>query len=165
MMKTRIGVIGADGKITPAVSRISEKIGGDIAKTGSVLICGGRGGVMEAASRGANLAGGLVVGILPSCEKKEGNTYVDVAITTGMGISRNSVIVSSSDALIAINGRPGTLSEISLALCMGKPVIAVQGTGGVAEVIKEELKKMGIKEKVWSAKPEDAVRIALKLIK
>jgi len=164
-MKTRIGVIGADGEITPVVSRISEKIGGDIARSGSVLICGGRGGVMEAASRGASVAGGFVVGILPSYDKKEGNAYVDVAITTGMGHSRNSIVVSSSDTIIAINGRPGTLSEISLALCMGKPVIAVMGTGGVAEVIEEELKKMGIKEKVTRAKPEDAVKIALKLIK
>ena len=164
-MKTRIGVIGADGEITSAVYSISEKIGGDIARSGSVLICGGRGGVMEAASRGASVAGGLVIGILPSYDKKEGNAYVDVAITTGMGHSRNSLVVSSSDALIAINGRLGTLSEISLALCMGKPVIAVSGTGGVAGVIEEELKKMGIKEKVTRAKPEDAVKIAIKLIK
>lgn len=164
-MKTRIGVIGADGEITPAVSSISEKIGGDIARAGSVLICGGRGGVMEAASRGASLAGGLVVGILPSYDKTEGNNYIDVAITTGMGHSRNSIVVSSSDALIAINGRLGTLSEISLALCMGKPVIAVAGTGGVADVIKEELKKMGIKEKIISAKPGDAVKVALGSIK
>ncbi|MFZ2456534.1 MAG: TIGR00725 family protein [Candidatus Altiarchaeia archaeon] len=164
-MKTRIGVIGADGVITPAVSRISEKIGRDIAKTGSVLICGGRGGVMEAASRGASLAGGIVVGILPSYDKTEGNAYIDIAITTGMGHSRNSIVVSSSDALIAINGRPGTLSELSLALCMGKPVIAVSGTGGVADVIEEELKKMGIKEKILNAKPADAVKKALGSIK
>jgi len=165
MMKTRIGVIGADGAITPAVSRISEKIGADIAKAGAVLICGGRGGVMEAVSRGASLAGGLVVGILPSYDWKEGNAYIDIAITTGMGHSRNSIVVSSSDALIAINGRPGTLSEISLALCMEKPVISVLGTGGVAEVIEEELKKMGIKEKVLSAKPAEAVKKALRSIK
>jgi uncharacterized protein (TIGR00725 family) len=164
-MKTRIGVIGADGGITPAVSRISEKIGRDIALSGSVLVCGGRGGVMEAVSRGASLAGGLVVGILPSYDKKEGNKYVDIAITTGMGHSRNSIVVSSSDAVIAINGRPGTLSEISLALCMGKPVIAVSGTGGVADVIAEELKRMGIKERVTGAKPGDAVKIALGSIK
>jgi hypothetical protein len=164
-MKTRIGVIGADGVITPAVSRISEKIGRDIAKTGSVLICGGRGGVMEAASRGASLAGGIVVGILPSYDKTEGNAYIDIAITTGMGHSRNSIVVSSSDALIAINGRPGTLSELSLALCMGKPVIAVSGTGGVADVIEKELKKMGIKEKILNAKPADAVKKALGSIK
>jgi uncharacterized protein (TIGR00725 family) len=160
-MKTRIGVIGADAEISAGVSRISEKIGGDIARSGSVLICGGRGGVMEAASRGASLAGGLVVGILPSYDKTEGNAFVDVAITTGMGHSRNSIVVSSSDAIIAINGRPGTLSEIALALCMGKPVIAVLGTGGVADVIGEELKKMGIKEKVVCAKPADAVMVAL----
>jgi uncharacterized protein (TIGR00725 family) len=164
-MKTRIGVIGADGEIPAGVSRTSEKIGRDIARSGSVLICGGRGGVMEAVSRGASLEGGLVVGILPSYDKKDGNAFVDVAITTGMGHSRNSIVVSSSDAIIAINGRPGTLSEIALALCMGKPVITVCGTGGVADVIEEELKKMGIKETVVCAKPADAVKAALGSIK
>lgn len=163
-MKTRIGVIGADEKITPQVSSISERIGADIAKNGSVLICGGRGGVMEAASRGAKNAGGLVIGILPSYDKKEGNAYLDVAITTGLNHSRNALVVASSDAVIAINGRPGTLSEISLALCMQKPVVAVTGSGGVAEVIQEELKKMGIKEKIHAASPEDSVKTALKLI-
>ncbi len=164
-MKTRIGVIGADGKITPQVSNISERIGADIAKSDSVLICGGRGGVMEAACRGAKNAGGLVIGILPSYDKKEGNPYMDAAITTGLNHSRNSLVVSSSDAIIAINGRPGTLSEAAIALCMGKPLVAVAGSGGVAGILEEELKKMGIKEKIRTVSPEHAVKTALKLIK
>lgn len=164
-MKTRIGVIGSDGPITGHVYGICEKIGSDIALSGSVLICGGRGGVMEAVSRGAKSSGGLVIGILPSYDRKEANQFVDVAITTGMSHARNALVVSSSDAVIAINGRPGTLSEISLALCMGKLVVAVSGSGGVADVISEELLRMGIIEKVHCAKPEDAVKTALRLIK
>lgn len=163
-MKTRIGVIGADGPIGSAVAEISERIGSDIAKSGSVLICGGRGGVMEAVSRGAKRAGGIVVGILPSYDKKEANPYVDIALTTGMSHSRNALVASSSDVLIAINGRPGTLSEISLALCMGRPVVAVEGSGGVADAIGAQLKNMGIKEKVHSSAPRDAVAKALSLV-
>jgi len=106
----------------------------------------------------AKKAGGVVVGILPSYDKKEANQYVDIPITTGMSHARNTIVVSSSDVLIAINGRPGTLSEISLAFCMGKPVVAVRGSGGVAGVINEQLTVMGIKEKVLYAEPKDAVK-------
>jgi len=137
---------------------VATTVGADIAQSGSVLVCGGRGGVMEAVSRGAKKAGGIVVGILPSYDKKEANQYVDIPITTGMSHARNTIVVSSSDVLIAINGRPGTLSEISLAFCMGKPVVAVRGSGGVAGVINEQLTVMGIKEKVLYAEPKDAVK-------
>lgn len=163
-MKTRIGVIGADGPITKSVSEISEHIGAGIAEVGAVLVCGGRGGVMEAACRGARKAGGIVVGILPGYDQKEANAYVDIAITTGLSHSRNAIVVASSDVLIAISGGPGTLSEISLALCMGKPVVAVSGTGGVADVIEKELETMEIKGKVLSAGPQEAVKKALGLI-
>lgn len=164
-MKTCVAVIGADERITQEVSETAEDIGRRIAEKGCVLVCGGRGGVMEAACRGAKSAGGIVVGIIPSLDKREANPYVDIAITTGMGHTRNALVVSAADVVIAVNGRIGTLSEIGLALCNRKPVVAVRGTGGVAENIGKELKVMGIDHDVVLADPEEAVEVALSLIK
>jgi len=164
-MKIRVGVIGSDDKISREVVAVAEAIGAEIARRNCVLVCGGRGGVMEAASRGAKKENGLVIGILPSFDKKEANPYVDIAVTTGMSHSRNALVAGSSDVLIAINGRAGTLSEIGLALCIGRPVVAVRGTGGVSEAIEEGLKKMLIDKKVHTADAEKAVALALSLIK
>ncbi|MBN2015201.1 MAG: TIGR00725 family protein [Candidatus Altiarchaeota archaeon] len=163
-MKTRIGVIGCDGDIPQNIQKISERIGGDIGRSGSLLICGGRGGVMEAACSGAKKAGGITVGILPSSDKKDANPYVDVPITTGMGLARNALVVSCSDVIIAINGRSGTLSEIGLALSYRKPVIVVKGSGGLADSIEEKLNEMGIKEKLHTAEADRAVQLALRLV-
>ena len=163
-MKQRIGVIGSDGKITAHAEKISEIIGADIANSGSVLICGGRGGVMEAVAKAAKKADGTVVGILPTLDKKEANPFVDIAITNGFSHARNAFVAASSDAVIVINGRIGTLSEIGLALCYGRPVIAVKGSGGVADSVQEKLKEMGIADKVHEAGPEEAVQMALSLI-
>jgi len=121
---TYIGVIGA-GECTEAEARAAEEVGREIARRKGVLICGGRRGVMEAAARGAQLAGGLVVGILPGTSRREGNPYLTVALATGLGDARNAVITCASDALIAISGGYGTLSEIGLALKMGKPVVGL----------------------------------------
>jgi uncharacterized protein (TIGR00725 family) len=120
-----IGVIG--GNIcTSEESKIAEKVGELIAKSGILLICGGMGGVMEAACKGASNAGGLTIGILPSDDINKKNPYIDIPIVTGMGIGRNIIIVRTADALIAINGKYGTLSEISFALQLNKPVFALQ---------------------------------------
>ncbi|MCL6446878.1 MAG: TIGR00725 family protein [Armatimonadetes bacterium] len=121
---TYIGVIGA-GECTEEETRLAEEVGREIARRKGVLICGGRRGVMEAAARGAQLAGGLVVGILPGNSRREGNPYLTVALATGLGDARNAVIACASDALIAISGGYGTLSEIGLALKMGKPVVGL----------------------------------------
>ena len=119
-----IGVIGA-GECTEAEARTAEEVGREIARRKGVLICGGRRGVMEAAARGAQQAGGLVVGILPGTSRREGNPYLTVALATGLGDARNAVITCASDAIIAISGGYGTLSEIGLALKMGKPVVGL----------------------------------------
>ena len=119
-----IAVIGA-GVCASDTAEVARAVGRLIAERGGVLVTGGLTGVMEAASQGARGAGGLVVGILPGLDAGEANDAVDVAIPTGMGQLRNGLVVSSGDAVIAVGGEWGTLSEIGLALKMGKPVIGL----------------------------------------
>ena len=121
-----IGVIGA-GDCNDDVAAKAEAVGREIAKRGGVLICGGLGGVMEAAAKGAASQGGLTIGILPTSHKKNANPYIDIAICTGMGQARNAIIALTSDVLIAVGGEYGTLSEIALGLKAGKPVISLGG--------------------------------------
>ena len=101
----------------------AEAVGRLLAEAGAVVVCGGHGGVMEAAAKGASSAGGLVIGILPGLDRAEGNPYLTIAIATGLGELRNGLIVRAADALIAIGGAFGTLSEIALALKTGVPVV------------------------------------------
>jgi hypothetical protein len=119
-----IGVIGA-GECTASEAFLAEEVGREIARRKAVLICGGRQGIMEAAAKGAKEAGGLVIGCLPGKNRREGNPYLTVALATGLGDARNAVIACACDALIAISGGYGTLSEIGLALKMGKPVVGL----------------------------------------
>lgn len=119
-----IGVIGG-GQCSPEAARIAEEVGRGIAERGAVLVCGGLGGVMEAACRGAQAAGGLTVGILPGNDPAEANPYVRIPIVTGMGEMRNVIIIKSVQAVIAIEGEYGTLSEIGHALKRGLPVIGI----------------------------------------
>lgn len=161
----RIGVVGKDGKIKRDIVQIAERIGQDIAGRNCVLICGGKRGVMEAVCRGAKRENGITVGILPSLDKNDANPYIDVAITTGMYHARNALVVSCSDVIIVINGEIGTLSEVALALSYGKPVVAVRGSGGVADRIEEELIKMGIRRRIYTTDAKNAVGLALSLIK
>ena len=121
----QVAVIGA-GLCEEKVSRLARDVGMRIAKRGHILITGGLGGVMEAASQGAKEAGGIVVGILPG-ERDSANPYVDVAVATGMGHARNAIVVRSSDVVIALPGSYGTLSEIALALKMNRPVVDMSG--------------------------------------
>jgi uncharacterized protein (TIGR00725 family) len=100
----------------------AEAVGRELAARGAVLICGGLGGVMEAACRGAKQAGGLTVGILPGTDRAAANAFVEVAIPSGLGEARNALVVRAADALIAVGGGYGTLSEIALALKAGKRV-------------------------------------------
>lgn len=133
-MKT-IGVIGA-GEAREELLRIAEEVGRLLAKEGAIVITGGLSGVMEAASKGAFLEGGITVGILPTLKKEDANPYVKIPIPTGMGEIRNALIVRASDALIAIGGGYGTLSEIAFALKTGKRVVGIKTwkIDGVIEV-------------------------------
>ncbi|QNN21484.1 TIGR00725 family protein [Planctomycetales bacterium ZRK34] len=119
-----IGVMGASA-CDAAVDALAADVGRLIAKRGAVLLCGGRGGVMEAAARGANEAGGLTIGILKDTHRKgcKVNPYIEIALRTGLGDARNWINVCAADALIAIAGGWGTLSEIALAKKINKPVV------------------------------------------
>jgi len=122
--KILIGVIGA-GKCSKKVFNLAEEVGSEIAKAGATLVCGGLGGVMEGAAKGAKEAKGITVGILPGDSKEEANPYIDIPIVTGIGESRNLVVVRTSDAIIALPGKYGTLSELSFALKLEKPVVGI----------------------------------------
>jgi uncharacterized protein (TIGR00725 family) len=119
-----IGVIGGF-PCSAEESQKAEAVGRELARRGAVLICGGEGGVMEAACRGAKLAGGTTVGILPGDSRKTANPHVSIPVVTGIGAARNLIVVKTSQAVIAIGGGYGTLSEISFALKNGIPVIGL----------------------------------------
>jgi hypothetical protein len=119
-----IGVVGA-GQCDEEIYEAARAVGAGIAKAQATLVCGGLGGVMEGACRGAYEAGGLTVGILPGDDKGNANPYVTVPIVTDLGHARNVLIVRSADILIAISGGYGTLSEISIGLKLGKPIIGL----------------------------------------
>ena len=125
MMKPIIAVIGGR-RTDKSLLKEAEEVGRLIAQKGATLVCGGLGGVMEAASRGAKSEGGLTVGILPHDHAKEANQFIDIPIATGLGIGRNVIIARTADALIAVGGEYGTLSEIAFALQMGKPVVGIR---------------------------------------
>jgi uncharacterized protein (TIGR00725 family) len=103
----------------------AEAVGRGLAAGGAVVVCGGLGGAMEAACRGAKEAGGTTVGLLPGLDRRDANPYVDVTVPTGLGEARNALVVRAADALIAVGGGYGTLSEIGLALRTGKRVVGL----------------------------------------
>jgi len=124
-MALHIGVVG-EGVCSRATARTAERVGAAIARAGALLFCGGRGGVMEASARGAVRAGGQVIGVLPGFERRDANRWVTIPIVTGMDQARNVVLVRSCDAVIAVGGSYGTLSEIALALKLGVPIVGLR---------------------------------------
>lgn len=125
LVKGQIGVIG--GTECPSeIYEIAREVGREIATNEFALVCGGLGGVMEAACRGAKEAGGITIGLLPTGEKKDANEYCDLVIPTDLGHARNVLVVHASDALIAIDGGAGTLSEIAIALKVRKPIVGIK---------------------------------------
>jgi uncharacterized protein (TIGR00725 family) len=124
MKNILIAVIGS-GEATLKELKLAEAVGKEIASNGAVLICGGMGGVMEAACRGASSANGVTIGVLPGSSRDDANPFVQIPIVTGMGQARNVIVVSSAQAVIAIGGSFGTLSEIGHALRAGIPVIGL----------------------------------------
>lgn len=124
MRRPIVGIIGA-GACEPSVEELAAEVGREVARQDAVLICGGLGGVMSAAARGAKEVGGATVGILPGSSTRDANVYIDFPIATNMGQARNAIIVQTADVLIAVNGSYGTLSEIALALKIGRTVIAL----------------------------------------
>jgi uncharacterized protein (TIGR00725 family) len=153
--ETYIAVVGPSAG-TPAELAIGEAVGRRIAEAGGVLVCGGMGGVMEAAAGGCADAGGRSVGILPTESRLDANPYVTIAVATGMGEARNAIVVRTADAVIAVHGEFGTLSEIALALKMGKPVVGI----GTWELGKDGEAVAAI---VPASEPREAVETALRL--
>jgi len=122
--KKFIAVIGGSEPSTEE-ARMAEEVGRELARRDVILVCGGLGGVMEAACRGAKSEGGITIGILPGESRQAANRYVQIPIVTGIGYARNLAVVKSAQAVIAIGGSYGTLSEISHALQSGIPVIGL----------------------------------------
>jgi len=120
-----IAVVGGS-ECTEEEKILARETGKEIARRGGVVICGGGSGVMEAVSEGARGEGGNVLGILPGSDHRQGNRHLSFAVATGLGEARNAIIARTADAVIAIGGEYGTLSEIALALKMGKPVIGIK---------------------------------------
>ncbi|MBG0776542.1 MAG: TIGR00725 family protein [Desulfovibrionaceae bacterium] len=120
----RVAVIGA-GACDARTEAVAEELGRLLATAGYAVVCGGLGGVMRAACRGAYKAGGLTIGILPGLDRAAANEYVRVPVVTGLGNLRNGLVVANGDVVVAVEGRAGTLSEIGLALKAGLPVLAL----------------------------------------
>jgi len=150
-----IAIIGGSAP-TRGEAATAEAVGHALAAEGAILICGGRGGVMKAACRGAKQAGGLTIGILPGTNRRGANPYVDIPIVTGIGEARNAIITRTAQAVIAVGGSYGTLSEIAFALAFGVPVVGL----GTWEVRREGHPPAPI---VYAATPEEAVARALAL--
>ncbi|MDQ7778677.1 MAG: TIGR00725 family protein [Planctomycetota bacterium] len=149
MPRVLISVIGG-ADCSAAEAAVAEQVGAEIARAGAVLVTGGLSGVMEAVSRGAHKAGGLVVGILPGGSARDANRYVDVPVVTGLGDARNVIVAGSGAGVIAIGGSLGTLTEIAFALKRGIPVVGL-GTweldrvrAGGAEIIRADTPKQAV---------------------
>ncbi len=145
-----ISVIGA-GSCGKEIYELARETGRLIAAGGCTLVTGGLGGVMEAASRGAKEAGGITVGILPGFSKGDANEYVQIPVVTGMSHARNVIVVRSADAVIAIAGEYGTLSEIAIALKLGRPVVGIRTWDNIEGVIRAD-------------SPAEAVRKVMELV-
>ena len=154
--KLFVAVIGAS-KASKEEAKCAEQVGRELALKGAVLVCGGLGGVMEAACRGAAKAGGLTVGILPGDSRQTANPWVQIPVVTTLGYARNVAVVRSAQAVIAIGGAYGTLSEIAFALQAGLPVVGL-GTWSMSQNGKADTAVMR------AASPKEAVSLALELI-
>ena len=131
--KRQILVIGNnDNGCTPELEKLAYDMGSNIAKSNSVLITGGLGGVMRAASHGAHDAGGLIVGIIPQNDFSLANEFCDIVIPSGMGLTRDFLNALSADGVIVVGGGSGTLSEICAAYMYKKPIVTLKNSGGIA---------------------------------
>jgi len=146
-----IGVIGG-ADCSSEIKKLAFEVGCEIARNGALLICGGLSGVMENACKGAKSEGGTTIAVLPGISRYDTNPYVDIPIVTGMGVARNIIIVRSSEAIIAIDGKYGTLSELAFAFSLNTPVIGLK-TWDIDAPIKHV------------QTPKDAVALAIKLSK
>lgn len=150
-----VAVVGA-GSPSPDDEARAEAVGRGLAEAGALVVTGGLGGVMAAACRGAQAAGGTTLGLLPGSERAAANPWVSIAVPTGLGEARNALVVRAADALVAVGGEHGTLSEIAFALKIGVPVVGLDTW---------ELRRRGVVDPgiVVATSPEEAVSRALEL--
>lgn len=156
--RIQISVVGFDADSCTKVARgAAYRVGKAIAGAGGIVVCGGLGGVMEAAGRGARDAGGTSVGIIPSSDSAQANAYCDIVVATGVGKSRDFIVAYSGDAIILVGGGAGTLIEAA-AYQAAKPIAAVSGTGGVADDwAGRYIDDRRISRIIRGTSPEDAV--------
>lgn len=161
--RPRIALCGP-GEATPGEAEKARKIGRLVAEAGCALVCGGLGGAMAAACRGAKEANGLTVGILPGTNPADANRWVDLPIATGMGQGRNVIVVATADAVIAAGGGFGTLSEIGHALRLGRPLVLLGGWGEVltSDALAGHLERTKGRA-AWATTPEEAVALAIQM--
>jgi uncharacterized protein (TIGR00725 family) len=159
-----IGVIG-DGQPGSERERVAAEVGAALARAGVHLVCGGLGGCMEGASRGYKQANGagICLGLLPGTSRSEANPWVDLAIPTGVNSAQGALVAMAVDAAIVLGGGGGTLSEVGLLLRDGKPVVALDGTGGAAELVGGH--QLGRVRVLLAHGAEEAVRMVLEKIR
>jgi uncharacterized protein (TIGR00725 family) len=153
--KPYVGVVGA-GLATEAELQLAAGVGRLIAEAGAVLVCGGLGGVMDAAAQACEEAGGMSIGVLPGDDRLAASRHLTMAVATGMGEARNAIVARTADVLVAVGGEYGTLSEIAFALKMGKPVVGLS----TWDLAREELGDPIVRAET----PVEAVTKALNLI-
>ncbi|MCJ7509196.1 MAG: TIGR00725 family protein [candidate division Zixibacteria bacterium] len=148
--KIFIGVIGG-GFCSKKVYDLAVEVGREVAKNNGVLVCGGLGGVMEGAACGAKENAGITIGILPTSKRSDANPYIDYPIPTGLGEARNILVVKSSDVVISLPGRYGTLSEMAFCLKIRKPLVNLSDWDLAPEIVKAK-------------NPQEAVKLALSMV-
>ena len=167
MKKFQILVIGNnDNGCTPELEKIAYETGIEIAKSNSILITGGLGGVMKAASKGAKESGGLTVGIIPQNDMSEANEFCDVVIPSGIGLMRDFLNALSADGVIAIGGGSGTLSEICAAYMYSKPIVVLKNSGGTSTKFADQYLDHRKNVKIIGVDtPKESVELIFKEIK
>ena len=147
-----VAVIGGS-QATPEVAALAREVGREVARKGAVLLCGGLGGVMAAAAQGASEAGGVSLGILPEADRSRANHYLTYSIATNLGHARNVLIAHSANAVIAVDGDYGTISEAAIALKLGKPVVALRADWDLRDLKRAATAQEAV-ALVWAALEE-----------
>ncbi|AIF84510.1 TIGR00725 family protein [Candidatus Nitrososphaera evergladensis SR1] len=166
MRRVQIAVIGYNkDSCTEAARKAAYKVGSEVAKAGAVLVCGGLGGVMEEACRGAKDNSGTTVGIIPENDASYANKYCDIVVCSTIGFARDFIVAGTADGIIAVGGGVGTRIELSAGYMLKKPMVAIKGSGGTADEYGgkylDERKRVEI---MMVASPKEAVRVLLEKI-
>ncbi|MGD1838982.1 MAG: TIGR00725 family protein [Nitrososphaeraceae archaeon] len=160
MRKFQIAVIGYnENRCTKNARNVAFQVGQEIANSGSVLICGGLGGVMEAACKGAKENNGFTLGIIPQDDFSYANEYCDIVICSGIGLARNFIVASSADGIIVVGGGVGTLNEVSVGYMRKKRIVVLKGSGGIANEYAGKYLDERKRIRILSARtPKEAVK-------